>query len=307
MKRRRKNLNQVVFNVVGLLVVISMVAGGLFLTLFPPSEQRSPPTVTRPATAVPTYTPTVMPVGDPAATPIPLGSKDEEDFVFAVCGNSQGGDAVYREILRRVKEDGAAFLVHTGNLVPSGQADQFQAFAGLMSDFSLPFFPVPGNLDSPDGRRLDEFLQYSGAPAAHYSFDYGLGHFVAVDSHLGELSPLELAWLESDLASTDQPLKVVFLHHPLFAADGAGDILRQGSTDFMALMLKYGVSHVFAGHIRAYAEATRDGVHYVITGAAGTPLDTEEHLQAFHHYVLVTVNGTDIHTQVIKVEPSDQS
>jgi 3',5'-cyclic AMP phosphodiesterase CpdA len=306
-RRQRKNLNQVVFNIVGLLVVVSMVAGGLLITLFPPSERTSSATATRPATAIPTFTPTVTatPIGDPVATPIPLGGKDEESFTFAVCGDSQGGNAVYGEILRRVEKDGVAFLVHTGNLVPSGQADQFQAFAELMSDFSLPFFPVPGNQDSHEGR-LDEFLQYSGAPAAHYSFDYGLGHFVVADSHLGELSPLELAWLESDLASTDQLLKVIFLHHPPIDAGGSGDILRQGSDAFAALMFKYGVSHVFAGHIHAYAEATWDDVHYVVTGGAGAPLDTEEHLQAFHHYVLVTVNGTDISTQVIKVEPSGQ-
>lgn len=307
MRRRRKNLNQVVFNIVGLLVVVSMVAGGLLMTLFPPSERKSSATATRPATAIPTFTPTVTttPIGDPVATPIPLGGKDEASFTFAVCGDSQGGNVVYGEILRRVEKDGVAFLVHTGNLVPSGQADQFQAFAELMSNFSLPFFPVPGNQDSHEGR-LDEFLQYSGAPAAHYSFDYGLGHFVVADSHLGELSSLELAWLESDLASTDQPLKVVFLHHPPFDPDGAGDILGQGNAAFMALMSKYGVSHVFAGHIHAYAEATWDDVHYVVSGGAGAPLDTEENLQAFHHYILVTVNDTDVSTKVIKVEPSGQ-
>jgi len=174
-----------------------------------------------------------------------------ESFTFAVCGDSRGGKAVYGEILRRAEEDGAAFLVNTGDLVQSGRASEFQAFAELMSDFALPFYPVPGNHDSPDGL-LDEFVQYSGAPAAHYSFDYGLGHFVVADSHTGEISSRELDWLEADLAATDRPLKMVFLHHPPF----------------------------------------------------DPPLYARDHPQAFYHYVRVTVNGADISTEVVRIEPS---
>jgi len=250
-------------------------------------------TVTPPATATPVAG---------LATPISLGSGNEGSFTFAVCGDSRGGDAVYREILRRVEEDDAAFLVNTGDLVQSGRVSQFEAFAALMSDFSLPFYPVPGNHDSPDGF-LDEFVQYSGAPAAHYSFDYGLGHFIVADSHLGEMSARELAWLEADLSATNRPLKMVFLHHPPFDPDGTDHIMLRGNEQFMALMQEYAVSYVFAGHIHAYAEATRDGVRYIITGGAGAPLYAREHPQAFYHYVRVTVNGTDVSTEIVEVEP----
>lgn len=358
MKRHRKNLNQTIFNIVGLLVVVSMVMGGLVLVIIPPSRPTPTPFPTRPrpttspvtatstVTAAPTHTPTatfaptdtpsptataiVTPTmtstpteapppaatttatpsaaATPAAslvTPIPLGSRDVGSFTFAVCGDSRGGDAVYREILRRAEKDGAAFLVNNGDLVQSGRASQFQAFAELMSDFSLPFFPVPGNHDSPDGL-LDEFIQYSGAPAAHYSFDYGSGHLVVADNHLGEMSASELAWLEADLAATDRPLKMVFLHHPPFDPDGTDHIMRRGNDELMSLMQKYAVSYVFAGHIHAYAEEIRDGVHYVITGGAGAPLYTTHHPQAFYHYVRVTVNGTDVSTEVVKVGPPKQ-
>lgn len=58
----------------------------------------------------------------------------------------------------------------------------------------------------------------------------------------------------------------------------------------------------FAGHIHAYAEATRDGVRYIITGGAGAPLYAREHPQAFYHHVRVTVNGTDVSTEIVEVE-----
>jgi len=170
-----------------------------------------------------------------------------------------------------------------------------------MSDFSLPFFPVPGNHDSPDGL-LDEFIQYSGAPAAHYSFDYGSTHFVVADSHLGELPKRELAWLDADLSATSQPLKIVFLHYPPFDPDGSDYILRQGNDEFMALMQKHSVSHVFAGHIHAYAQEMRDGVNYIITGGGGAPLYTTSHSQAFYHYLRVTIDGVEVGVEIVKIE-----
>jgi 3',5'-cyclic AMP phosphodiesterase CpdA len=195
-----------------------------------------------------------------------------------------------------------AFLVNTGDLVNYGNAYQFQHFVELMSGFSLPFFPVAGNHDAAGGL-LDEYLVYSGAPAVHYSFDYGLGHFVMVDSHHGVLQNQELDWLEADLAATDQPLKIVFIHHPPFDPDGTDYILLAGNLQFMTLMEKYNVSHVFCGHIHAYVEGIRNGVQYIITGGCGAILYPAEHPRAFYHYVRVTINGTNVSTEVVKIEP----
>jgi predicted phosphodiesterase len=258
------------------------------------------------STALPTATAgrplSTLADGSFVATPIPLGSREVTDFMFAVCGDNRGGDDVYLEILRRVEEDDTVFFVNTGDLVHYGRADEFQHFADLMNDFTIPFFPVAGNHDSPDGL-LDEFLEYSGAPAKHYSFDYGLGHFVVVDSHLGVLWNSELDWLEADLSSTDQPLKVVFIHHPPFDPDGTDHIMRQGNEKFMTIVEEYGVSYVFTGHIHAYVEGFRNDVHYIITGGAGAPLYGADHPNAFYHYVRVRVQGTEITTEIIHIEP----
>ena len=221
--------------------------------------------------------------------------------MFAVAGDSRGGDAVYLEILSRAVEDGAVFFVNTGDLVNYGTEDEFQHFADLMSNFPIPFFPVAGNHDSKDGL-LDEYLEYSGAPAQHYSFDYGQGHFVVIDSHNGVLRNSELDWLEADLSSSDLPLKVVFLHHPPFDPDGTDHILLHGNEEFMALVEEYGVSYVFTGHIHAYVEGFRNGVRYIITGGGGAPIYSAGHPNAFNHYVRVTVSGTNIITEVVKIE-----
>jgi 3',5'-cyclic AMP phosphodiesterase CpdA len=107
--------------------------------------------------------------------------------------------------------------------------------------------------------------------------------------------------LEADLSSTDQPLKVVFLHHPPFDPDGTDHIMLHGNEKFMALVEEYDVSHVFTGHIHAYVEGLRNDVRYIITGGGGAPLYITGHPNAFYHYVRVTVSGANVITEVVKI------
>ena len=79
MKRRRKKSNQTLFNIIGLLVIISMVIGGLSLAIIPPSGSTPTPFPTLPSSATPstiapptvTLTPseTPLPAGPPSLTP----------------------------------------------------------------------------------------------------------------------------------------------------------------------------------------------------------------------------------------------
>jgi len=223
------------------------------------------------------------------------------DFTFAVCGDNRRGERAYREVLALVQQDGSAFLINTGDLVNSGRKRQFVRFAELMRDFSLPFYPVPGNHDNADGL-LTAYLRYSGAPAANYSFDYGLAHFALVDSSLGDLAPKTMAWLSQDLEATRQPLKFVVLHHPPFDPAGTGHIMHRGNVQFMQLMAAQEVDWVLAGHIHSFDEQIRDGVHYVITGGAGAPLYEASQRPAFYHYVRITVRGEEAHLEVARLE-----
>jgi len=196
--------------------------------------------------------------------------------------------------------DGSEFLINTGDLVNQGTEAEWEAFGVPMAGFTLPFYPVPGNHDGLGGK-LDGYLKYSGAPAAHYSFDRGPVHFALADSHNGGVTANELAWLRDDLSTTKQPVKMVFLHHPPFDPDGTNHIMAFGNEAFMALMAEEGVDYVFAGHIHAFGQAERDGVVYTITGGGGAPLYTAGHPLAFYHYVRVTVRAEQVTIEAIKV------
>lgn len=262
----------------------------------PSPQPESTPEATEPiiGPAPPTATPTVTPTLTVTPASADLG------FSFAVCGDSRGNPDIYRKVLSAVMADSSEFLLHTGDMVNQGTESLWQEFQASMAGFALPFYPVPGNHDGMDGD-LDGYLAYSGAPAAHYSFDRSPVHLTLADSHNGGIGASELVWLREDLSTTTEPIKMVFLHHPPFDPDGTDHIMAYGQEAFMALMVEQEVDYVFAGHIHAYAQEERDGVVYTITGGAGAPLYRSDHPQAFYHYLRVTVQGREVKMEVAKV------
>jgi predicted phosphodiesterase len=267
------------------------------------------PTLTPTLTVMPSSTeppvgpvlPTTTPTTSASITPTPASAASASPaLAFAVCGDSRGNPQVYARVLDAVMADGSQFLVHTGDLVDEGGESYWPEFQQVMAGFSLPFYPVPGNHDALGGK-LDNYLQYSGAPTAHYSFDMPPVHLTLADSHNGGINAAELAWLRDDLGSTAQPVKMVFLHHPPFDPDGTDHIMAYGNEPFMALMAEEGVDYVFAGHIHAYARAERDGVVYIYTGGGGAPLYSGDHPQAFYHYLRIMVTGDQVQVDVVKI------
>jgi predicted phosphodiesterase len=271
-----------------------------------PEVPTDTPIVTPTLTLTPTATleATEAPVGPAPATDTPVPTETPSaaalEFTFAACGDSRNDPAVYKRVLDAVAASGAEFLIHTGDLVNKGTEAQWQVHKQAMAGFGLPFYPVPGNHDGLDGS-LEGYLARSGAPAAHYAFDYGPVHFTLADSHNGGISAAELAWLREDLSATRQPVKMVVLHHPPFDPDGTDHIMAYGRQNFMALMAELEVDYVFAGHIHAYARGERDGVTYLITGGAGAPLYAGDHPHAVHHYLRVTVRGEEVSIEMVEI------
>jgi predicted phosphodiesterase len=332
-KRRKRSTTQTILWVFSLFLVGSMVIS-LVVVSFPEPQAATPtleatlPPAPPTATPLPSIVPTLpvmsatpspaapligpeLPTGSPAATstltptatitPLPTAtpSSAQPAVTFAVVGDSRDNPKIYERVLDSVAASAALFLVHTGDLVNQGTESLWRDFEQTMAGFALPFYPVPGNHDGLVGK-LGGYLAYSGAPAVHYSLDYGPLHLALADSHNGGVDAKELDWLRQDLSATDQPVRIVILHHPPFDPDGTDHIMAYGNEGFMSLMQQAEVDCVFAGHIHAFSQAERDGTLYVYTGGGGAPLYLE-HPQAFYHYLLVTVEGDKVAIQVVKI------
>jgi predicted phosphodiesterase len=301
-KRGRRSTGQIFLYILSGVVVLSMALGYAFLAA--PSQPATPTQAPAARTAnpvAPTPGPSPTPTPVPSITPVPVAPRPTLDpsvatYSFAVIGETAGNPDVYRALLKQIEADGNSFVIHLGNMVERGSAAEFQAWRELMADFPLPVYPVPGNQDALDGS-LANYLAFTGAPGVHYSFDRGQVHFAVVDASRGYLGAEETAWLDADLAATQKPVKIVALHYPPFDPRGSDQVLTMGNEAFTVLMRQRGVRYVFAGHIRAYDQTTRDGVIYVISGGGGAPLSRSEDQGGFYHYVRVSVNGTDIQTE----------
>lgn len=304
-RRGRRNTGQIFLYILSGVVVLSMALGYLFMAAPSPQATPAPPPAAR--TPNPTVAPSATPVPAPTITPAPVAPRPTINpsaaaYSFAVIGETADNPDVYQALLKQIEADGNSFVIHLGNLTATGAASEFQSWREIMADFPLPVYTVPGDQDAPDGS-LANYLAFTGAPGSHDSFDFGQVHFALVDASRGYLAAEETTWLDADLAATQKPVKIVALHYPPFDPRGSGQVLTMGNEAFTHLMRQHGVRYVFAGHIRAYDQSTRDGVIYVISGGGGAPLSRSEDQGGFYHYVRVSVNGTDVQTEVRRLAP----
>lgn len=227
-----------------------------------------------------------------------------EAFKFLLFGDSQGNsyDVWQRTLQTGYKRNhDAAFMMNIGDLVDIGLSyaqwnDWFQAGYGVID--AITVMPVMGNHETYTTEwKIAQPLLYTAffrlpnnGPAALqgkvYSFDYGDAHFSILDSQLQEeaewipeMLTLQQEWLEKDLAGTNKPWKLVFIHRPVYHnRPSAGDEdLRDA---LVPLFERYHVDVVFAGHDHVYARSyplaggrwtddTGSGPVYITTGRSG--------------------------------------
>jgi predicted MPP superfamily phosphohydrolase len=200
----------------------------------------------------------------------------------------------------------------------ASEQPQFSIFTGDMTAFSpsrilwrnffnqgkplidaAPMYPVWGNHELatriPD-RRFDfpgdNLFSRVRNGFGNYSFDVGPVNIAVVntdptfrvaegraDARLGEGSRT-YRFLENDLANTDEPWKIVFLHRPPYSAGEHGP---QGDVQALTpLFDRYGVDVVFGGHDHGFQRSkpiyndevapAGQGTTYIVSAGAGARL-----------------------------------
>jgi acid phosphatase type 7 len=223
------------------------------------------------------------------------------EFRFLVFGDSGWDSRSQRQIAALMQAEQPNLVLVTGDLgYPVGtyayyETNYFDYYAGLLK--SVPFFPCPGNHDY-QGDVLQSYLAMNvlpieGVPESdrgrYYSFDWGNAHFVSLDSmaclfEAVEGEGLMLDWLERDLGGTRKFWRVVFFHHPPWAAGpNENDTMCILAREHIVPILeRYGVQLVFSGHEHSYqrtepilgGQVVRQGqgIVYITTGGGGSIL-----------------------------------
>jgi predicted MPP superfamily phosphohydrolase len=192
---------------------------------------------------------------------------------FIAFGDSGGGGSDQYALMEQMYTVPYDLMIHTGDVAyEDGSVGQFEDNVfGVYADLfrNIPFFPASGNHDyhTLGAAPFRDVFDLPGNNEKWYSFDWGRVHFAALDTE--EDYATQVAWLDADLAATDRPWKVVYMHRPPYSSGshGSDTTLRNK----LAPVLKsHGVQLVLSGHDHDYERVKpQDGVTYVVTGGGG--------------------------------------
>lgn len=168
-----------------------------------------------------------------------------------------------------------------------------------------PVWPTLGNHDTAQGRETDARYPYfkmmtlpqrgeaGGLPSGseyYYSFDYGMIHFICLDSQTNRRTrdSAQVKWLEQDLAATKAPWIIAYWHHPPYSRGSHDTDKDRESIEMRANVLPIleagGCDLVLSGHSHSYERSYLLKGHYGVantltpamkvdsgTGAPATP------------------------------------
>ncbi len=229
-------------------------------------------------------------------------------FSFVVIGDTRSGGDNYGKLVARAMEYEPDFMVNTGDMIFLPDQTLWADFWQRSKPVTVPYFLTVGNHDVDEFMGEDLYKEEVDLPGnkLYYSFAVGASLFVCLDSNIPgqgrKITDGQYKWLERVLSTSGYEHKFVFVHHPLYPKNGKGlDRYPTERDRLMGLFVKYKVNIVFVGHEHLYLRKVVDGIVQIITGGGGAPLYTVDREGGFYHFILVTVDGTEITGKVIDI------
>ncbi|NJE43185.1 metallophosphoesterase [Thermococcus sp. GR6] len=241
-----------------------------------------------------------------------IAPKELGDYKIIAFGDhrSDGGTEipeVFLKIMEEINnnEEDAVFIIDSGDLIYSGTVDQWAALLDEW-EWEKPIFIAPGNHEY-RGEGINIYHMLFGP--TDYSFVLGDYYYIFMNNIENDysLSDEQWAWLQDELEKAKEMGKrpVIVMHAPPVDPRPEGDH-GMNPTDgkrLLQLMKEYNAFGIF-GHIHMFWNGTIDGVHLVVTGAAGAPLYAAPNEGGFDHYTrLFMRTGGGIDVEPVKVEP----
>ncbi|HEY9766123.1 MAG TPA: metallophosphoesterase, partial [Chroococcales cyanobacterium] len=243
-------------------------------------------------------------------------------FSFAVFGDSRPNDGDqppedFGRVVAAMAKKSPVFAVGVGDnvqLTPGGAFSisdklvrgRYDAYLRALNPVgrNVPIFMAVGNHDrTSDPTALkgfnEAFVLPQNGTSTYYSWDYSNLHLVVLDTEKStgkvDLGTAQLSWLASDLASSKQPIKLVFFHRPFFGGAHSNDFEHSNQAqraELIALFKKNGVSAVFCGHDHYYRHLKAEGIDWTVTGGAGAPESNSAPVGGFvgPHFLMVNVD-----------------
>jgi 3',5'-cyclic-AMP phosphodiesterase len=293
-------------------------------TLGPVPVSTLPPDLASPTAAQP------LAAAQTVALPLVVSPTPPPPWRFAVLGDTRTDGLDPPAITGQLAQLAAArqpdVTLATGDLIKAleTQADVREQWVrwkaavaplGVGAQASPWLLPTPGNHDVEDNAFATDLmaeafpdLPENGPPGLlrlTYSSDYRGVRFISLHSEIfgdaHRFGAAQLAWLETQLASSPGRHTFVFSHDPAFPVGphigSSLDVYPQERDQFWALLKQYRVSAYVCGHEHLYNRQTIDGVLQLIVGTSGSfPYPGVG--GDFYHYLMAEVSGDEVEMAV---------
>jgi hypothetical protein len=248
-----------------------------------------------------------------AAQELRLPNKDGS-VKFAVIGDGGTGGSGQRAVANQMaafrKKFEFDFAIMLGDNLygserPGDYREKFEEPYKALLDEGVKFYASLGNHDDP-GQRQYKHFNMNGE--RYYSFKPSLTagvRFFALDSNY--MDPMQVEWLEKELAGSGSDWKIPFFHHPPYSSGrhGSNEILRE---QLEPMFVEHRVNVVFAGHEHFYERVKpQKGIQYFVAGASAKLRRGDIDPSAFtafgydegYTFMLVEIDGDQLHFQTI--------
>ncbi len=229
---------------------------------------------------------------------------------IVVYGDSRTGHRNHQWVADSIMSVAPVAVFHAGDLVEDGASQSdWDIFNDITDSLlsSINFYPTVGNHDEPEEPETLFFDQFNlpGNERWYSVSIYGV-KFIVLDvvtaDDFNDTSSEQFQWLESELqsAGADSTVAVMF-HYPLYSTGSHGSDIELRN-QLAPLFETHDVDLVLNGHDHNYERLLVNGIHYVITGGGGAPLQGQNSsaddtysvvFEKTHHFcVIYRVSGT---------------
>ena len=165
-----------------------------------------------------------------------------------------------------INQNSVDLVIHTGDTVHQGLAEEYSQLREILSELSLPVLLVPGNRDHLNTLR-EHFNHFPYLPQTgeflHYTLEDWPIRLVALDSiekgeRKGVFCKRRFEWLDKTLSEQPDRPTLIFLHHPPFDIEPhyVGGYRRHEESDRLEelVSLHSQVKWTLCGHVHCFRQ-----------------------------------------------------